>query len=62
MLFSTHEKTAWYNEEENIYYMNISFHTFEVSTLLRKILSLGASVVVLAPDNIREAILRRIQI
>lgn len=62
MLFSTHEKTAWYNEEENIYYMNISFHTFEISTLLRKILSLGASVVVLSPDSIREAILRRIQI
>ena len=57
MLFSTHEKSGWYNAAENIYHMEISFYSFEIPVIIRKILSLGAAVVVLAPNDIRELVM-----
>lgn len=60
LLFSTHEKSGHYNEKENIYYLDVKFYSFQVNSLIRKILSLGRAAVVLEPDFIRESILRRI--
>lgn len=57
LLFSTHEKSGWYDAEKNIYHMEISFYSFEIPTILKKILSLGAAVVVLEPNCIREAMI-----
>lgn len=60
LLFSTHEKSGYYNEAENIYYLDVKFYSFQVNSLIRKILSLGKAVVVLEPNFIRESILRRL--
>lgn len=60
LLFSTHEKSGYYNETENIYYLDVKFYSFQVNSLIRKILSLGKAAVVLEPEDIRESILRRI--
>ena len=57
MLFSTHEKSGWYDAAQNLYHMEISFYSFEIPAIMRKILSLGAAVVVLEPDYIREFVL-----
>lgn len=60
MLFSTHEKSGYYNDTENIYYLDVKFYSFQVNALIRKILSLGRAAVVLEPDFMRESILRRL--
>lgn len=60
LLFSTHEKSGYYNEAENIYYLDVKFYSFQVNALIRKILSLGRAAVVLEPDFMRESILRRL--
>lgn len=60
LLFSTHEKSGYYNEAENIYYLDVKFYSFQVNSLIRKILSLGKAAVVLEPNFIRESILRRL--
>lgn len=60
LLFSTHEKSGYYNEAENIYYLDVKFYSFQVNALIRKILSLGKAAVVLEPNFIRESILRRL--
>ena len=60
LLFSTHEKSGYYNETENIYYLDVKFYSFQVNALIRKILSLGKAAVVLEPDFMRESILRRL--
>lgn len=60
LLFSTHEKSGYYNEAENIYYLDVKFYSFQVNSLIRKILSLGRAAVVLEPYFIRESILRRL--
>lgn len=57
MLFSTHEKSGWYDAAQNLYHMEISFYSFEIPAIIRKILSLGAAVVVLEPDYIREFVM-----
>ena len=57
MLFSTHEKSGWYDAAQNLYHMEISFYSFEIPAIIRKILSLGAAVVVPEPDYIREFIM-----
>lgn len=62
MLFSTHEKSGWYDETQNIYHMEISFYSFEIPTITRKILSLGSAVVVEEPAYIKEFILFKIGI
>ena len=62
MLFSTHEKSGWYDETQNIYHMEISFYSFEIPAITRKILSLGAAVVVEEPAYIKDFILYKIGI
>ena len=57
LLFSTHEKSGWYDESQNIYHMEISFYSFELPAITRKILSLGSAVVIEEPTFIRDFIL-----
>ena len=60
MLFSTHEKSGRFDANKNIYYMDVKFYSFQVSSLIRKILSLGEAAVVLSPKFMRDSILRRL--
>lgn len=60
LLFSINEKEGWYEKEKNVYHLNIWYYSFEVPTLIRKILSLGKAALVLEPETIREDLISRL--
>ena len=54
-LFSTYDKETHIDNNEK-YIFTIQYYTFDEEDVLSKIQSLGASVVVRSPDNIRQKI------
>lgn len=58
-LFSAYDKKYYYDEDENLI-LNIYYHDFDESEIIRDILSLGKSVVVLSPESIRKEVINKI--
>jgi hypothetical protein len=57
-LFASYDKEASYDEEHDVYALNICYYAFDKTELVEKILSLGSAVVVLKPACLRQEIIR----
>lgn len=60
-LFSNYEKKAYFDEKTNRHYLYVYNYVFDESVIVRDILSLGDSVKVISPENIREKIIKRLE-
>ncbi|WP_333686201.1 WYL domain-containing protein [Mitsuokella jalaludinii] len=61
MMFASYDKEASYDEEADTYTIQLYYYDFDRREILQQILSLGAAVTVLAPADMREAIIERLQ-
>lgn len=61
MMFASYDKEASYDEETDTYTMQLYYYDFDRHEILQQILSLGAAATVLEPDDMREAIIERLQ-
>lgn len=61
MMFASYDKEASYDEDTDTYTMQIYYYDFDRREILQQILSLGAAATVLAPADMREAIIERLQ-
>lgn len=61
MMFASYDKEASYDEEADTYTIQLYYYDFDRREILQQILSLGAAVTVLAPADMREAIIERPQ-
>lgn len=60
-LFSFYDRGAAYDTGENRYRLKITYYAQDESEIIRDILSLGASVEVIAPDVMRQMVIERIR-
>ena len=61
MMFASYDKEASYDEEADTYTIQLYYYDFDRREILQQILSLGAAATVLAPADMREAIIERLQ-
>lgn len=61
MMFASYDKEASYDEEADTYTIQLYYYDFDRREILQQLLSLGAAVTVLAPADMREAIIERLQ-
>lgn len=61
MMFASYDKEASYDEDTDTYTMQLYYYDFDRHEILQQILSLGAAATVLAPADMREAIIERLQ-
>lgn len=61
MMFASYDKEASYNEETDTYTIQLYYYDFDRHEILQQILSLGAAATVLAPADMCEAIIERLQ-
>lgn len=61
MMFASYDKEASYDEEADTYTIQLYYYDFDRREILQQILSLGAAATVLAPSDMREAIIERLQ-
>ena len=61
MMFASYDKEASYDEDTDTYTMQLYYYDFDRREILQQILSLGAAATVLAPADMREAIIERLQ-
>ena len=61
MMFASYDKEASYDEDTDTYTMQIYYYDFDRREILQQILSLGAAATVLAPADMREAIIERLK-
>ena len=61
MMFASYDKEASYDEETDTYTIQLYYYDFDRREILQQILSLGAAATVLAPADMREAIIERLQ-
>lgn len=61
MMFASYDKEASYDEETDTYTIQLYYYDFDRCEILLQILSLGAAATVLAPADMREAIIERLQ-
>lgn len=59
-LFSHLQKTAEYKESEDIHLLKVIYYDFDEKDIIKDILSMGSSVIVLEPADIREQIIQTI--
>ncbi len=60
-LFGSYHKQAIYDEENNIYRLVIHYYRFDEAEILDYILSLGAAVTVVSPQDIRSKVIQRLK-
>lgn len=60
-LFASYDKSSRYLKDDDTYRLTVKYYDFEENELLEKILSLGAAVTVLAPENLRQKIIHRLR-
>lgn len=61
MMFASYDKEASYDEDSDTYTMQLYYYDFDRYEILQQILALGAAATVLAPADMREAIIERLQ-
>lgn len=61
MMFASYDKEASYDEKTDTYTIQLYYYEFDRREILQQILSLGAAATVLAPADMREAIIERLQ-
>lgn len=61
MMFASYDKEASYDEDTDTYTMQLYYYDFDRREILQQILSLGAAATVLAPADMREVIIERLQ-
>ena len=61
MMFASYDKEASYDEEADTYTIQLYYYDFDRREILQQILSLGAAATVLAPADMREAIIERLK-
>lgn len=61
MMFASYDKEASYDEDADTYTMQLYYYDFDRHEILQQILSLGAAATVLAPADMREAIIEQLQ-
>jgi predicted DNA-binding transcriptional regulator YafY len=59
-LFSYYERKAVYDREDRRYRLEIVYYSYDEAEVVRDILSLGSSVIVLEPAELRNKIYERI--
>lgn len=56
-LFACYDKIACYDSKKDKHFIKLYYYDFEEASILKKILSLGPSIIVLEPENIREKLI-----
>ena len=60
-LFSFYNRRAIYDDEKNVYILDIDYYIYDEKEVIKNILSLGSRVIVNSPDDIRNTIISRVK-
>lgn len=60
-LFSFYNRRAIYDNEKNVYILDIDYYIYDEKEVIKNILSLGSRVIVNSPENIRDTIISRVK-
>ena len=60
-VFSSYEREATYNEDNNVYTLTITYLEAEEKNIIKNILSLGRSVIVEEPQHIKDKVIEEIK-
>ena len=60
-IFSSYDKQSVYDEDNDIYTLTITYYQFDREEIINYILSLGAAVTVMAPQDMRQSVIDRLK-
>ncbi|MGN1032901.1 MAG: WYL domain-containing protein [Intestinibacter sp.] len=60
-LFSFYNRRAIYDDEKNVYVLDINYYIYDEKEVIKNILSLGSRVIVSSPEDIREIVISRVK-